>query len=376
MVILDKIINDLKAKLPLGKKAKEEDEEFEENEEESNSSHQDDATDATDLSALVDEDEEVEEEDDEPVSLVDKIKKKIKSLQKKSSKSEDDEEDLEAADDDVEAAKKKKSKTIQIAIGAALVLFLLSDYIIPPEEPTVPEGTEEIGEAPQGEKPRPVETPVAETPVAETPAAETPTDVATTTPETPVETAPDETVPDVTTETTPESPVEVTSTETPATETTEPTETPAVTDFPADVVTGPSDDASDIPIEAISGDSGEDIVGEDMGQAPDENLTDQILQDLEKQTKATATAEPKKEYVAPPDYEYRGRGLVYNCTGKHWACVDGPSYKTCEDNASSVQYLKKKVECHPFNVYETTRGCESMQNRMVSSSAKTNFCNE
>lgn len=366
MVILDKIINDLKAKLPLGKKAKSEDDEFEENEEESNSSRQDDATDATDLSALVDEDEEASE----PVSLVDKLKKKMKSLQKKSAKGEEDEEDLEAADD-VEAAKKKKSKTIQIAIGAALVLFLLSDYILPPEEPTAPEGTEEIGEAPQGKKPPQAETPVAETPVAETPATDTSTDVATTTPETPVEAAPD-----VTTETTPESPVEVTSTESPTTETTEPTETPAVTDLPADTVTEPADAASDIPIEAISGEAGEDVVGEDMGQATDENLTDQILQDLEKQTKATTTAEPKKEYVAPPDYEYRGRGLVYNCTGKHWACVDGPSFKTCEDNASSVQYLKKKVECHPFNVYETTKGCESMQNRMVSSSAKTSFCNE
>jgi len=88
-------------------------------------------------------------------------------------------------------------------------------------------------------------------------------------------------------------------------------------------------------------------------------------------------SETKKQvttYTNPPDYEYRGRGLVYNCAGKHWACVDGASYKTCEDNFSSTTYLKKNIECYPFNVYESVRGCESMQNRVVSSNAKTDFC--
>ena len=106
------------------------------------------------------------------------------------------------------------------------------------------------------------------------------------------------------------------------------------------------------------------------------HLADKILQDLEKQTGTTAKKSEAKGYVAPPDYEYTGRGLVYNCTGKHWACVDGPSYRICEENAAGNKYLKKPVECHPFNVYQNQKGCENMQNRMVSSSAKTNFCNE
>jgi hypothetical protein len=107
-----------------------------------------------------------------------------------------------------------------------------------------------------------------------------------------------------------------------------------------------------------------------------ETITDQILQDLEKQAKDLPAIPEKKEYVSPPDYEYRGRGLVYNCVGKHWACVDAPSFKSCEENASSVRYLQRPTECHPFNVYETVRGCEDMQNRMVSSSAKTDFCQD
>lgn len=134
-------------------------------------------------------------------------------------------------------------------------------------------------------------------------------------------------------------------------------------------------DVAEPSMTAPSQDSVDSIDGDQSVTTSDENLTDQILQDLEKQAKTNKPAQQKTQYVAPPDYEYRGRALVYNCVGKHWACVDGPSYKTCEDNSSSVQYLKKKTECHPFNIYETVRGCEIMQNRMVSSTAKTNFCN-
>ena len=103
-------------------------------------------------------------------------------------------------------------------------------------------------------------------------------------------------------------------------------------------------------------------------------MTDKILEDLEKQVKKDKPKEAKKEYVSPPDYEYKGRGLVYNCAGKHWACVDGPSYKSCEDNFSSTTFKKKKIECYPFNIYTSKKGCESMQNRVVSSNAKTGFC--
>ncbi len=172
------------------------------------------------------------------------------------------------------------------------------------------------------------ETPVAETPVAETPVAETPvaeTPVA----ETPVAETPDQGTKDKTEE------------------------------------TGPT----------ISLKPDSDTVDVNQPPAEDDTITDQILSDLQKQARSSRPIEEKKEYVSPPDYEYRGRGLVYNCKGKHWACVDGPSYKTCEDNSSSVKYLKKTTECYPYNIYETVKGCESMQNRMVSSSAKTNFCN-
>jgi len=118
-----------------------------------------------------------------------------------------------------------------------------------------------------------------------------------------------------------------------------------------------------------------DSVDGQVTDTDESNMTDKILEDLEKQVKKDQPKEVKKEYVTPPDYEYKGRGLVYNCAGKHWACVDGPSYKTCEDNFSSTTFQKKTVECYPFNVYDTKKSCELMQNRVVSSNAKTGFCN-
>lgn len=314
-----------------------------------------DRTNITDLS-------EVEERSAKTSSLVDRLKDKIKGLNK--SKNSQDSDDAQDADSDSAAAqKKKKSKMLQIAIGVGLVLFLLSDYIIPPEEEA--KAPEEATSFKRPERKKPVKEPTEEAP----------TEVAT---EAPAQTEPSSEVPTetpsetVTTETTPDSPVTVTSEPAPS-ETEAPTD---VVETPP-VVTAPTENPEiDLTVPDNSPATVDSVDGTDTAPKSDENLTDQILQDLEKQAKKDQVKEQKKEYVSPPDYEYRGRGLVYNCKGKHWACIDAPSYKTCEDNASSVKYLNKKTECHPFNVYETPRGCENMQNRMVSSSAKTSFCNE
>lgn len=380
--------------MPLGKKPKAEDDESEEIEEESTDSSQEDKTDATDISQVE------EEEDDEPQSksLVYKLKKKIQALQKKNVKlaagASDEEEGEEGGKDSEAEKKKKKSKMIQIAIGVLVVGFLLSDYIIPTEEPVA---------APVLKKrPKPIKKPVDTAATEEPKKDETVTDAAATGTDTPTtETSPDSPV-TVTSDTPTDVPIDAASTETtpieatPAdsatptdtavsetpTDTTTPTDTavtePVTTD--SSVETAPTDTTTETPVDTVtepSVDTAVNVDSVDGGETTvpgDDSITDQILQDLEKQAKDTQPVEQKKEYVSPPDYEYRGRGLVYNCQGKHWACVDAPSYKTCEDNSSSVKYLKKKTECYPFNVYETPKGCESMQNRMVSSSAKTAFC--
>lgn len=356
----------MKAKLPLKKKEVEYDE-SEEIQEDDNSSHQDDETGATDVSEVNLDD--VEEESANS-SLVHKLKSKLQNLQKKSPAGKNGGDD-------------KRKKIVYGLIGVGLLVILFSDEIFPPEpeQPATPSFVRPVRKKPvqKTETETPSETPQVDSgavatdtsAVPETTTA--PTDSATTT-ETPTDSAVDVTSTDSTVpaETLPETPVETMPETTPETVTTTPetpTETPTETTMePTDPMVGAETPSSDFSpsVDSIDGET----------PTSDDNLTDQILQDLEKQAKSSEITETKKEYVSPPDYEYRGRGLVYNCTGKHWACVDAPSYKTCEENASSTKFLNKPSECYPFNVYESPKGCELMQNRMVSSSAKTEFCND
>ena len=358
----------MKAKLPFPKKKAEEGDELEENLEADESSHSEDATGATDLSSI----EEIEADEDEAVasnaSLIHKLKSKIQSLSSRPAKASKAGASEEPELDDEAAKKKKRSRIIQAVIGLGLVVFLAEDYIIPKEEPL-----DNVPVPPPVARPRPQPKPAEETPAATVdtnPATETPT---TPTETTPTEATPSDSVatgPSTTTETLPDSPVDVTSTEVPS----EPIEATPEDITPAiEEPSIPDTTISDVPTETTPSVSMDSIDGETT--PTDDNLTDQILQDLEKQAKGTEPKKTVKEYVSPPDYEYRGRGLVYNCSGKHWACVDAPSYKICEDNAASTQFLKKTSECHPVNIYETQKGCENIQNRMVSSSAKTAFCN-
>lgn len=336
------MISDLKTKLPFLKKKDAEYDESEEIQEEDNSSHQDDETGVTDISDV----ENDEEASDQDSSLLHKLKSKIQSLQKKPTT-----KSAPAGNED------KKKKIIYAVIGVGLLVILFSDEIFPPEQ--APEQAASSFTRPVRKKPQP-KTETEATPTTETPA----------------ETAPESTG-EAITDTPSDSPVDVTSTETLPTEALPDTSTESIPD--ATVETTPDTSTVDTATETIpdsSFSSSIDTVDGEATPSSNDNLTDQILQDLEKQAKSSQVTETKKEYVSPPDYEYRGRGLVYNCAGKHWACIDAPSYKSCEDNNSSTKHLGKAIECYPFNVYDSVKGCENMQNRMVSSSAKTNFCNE
>lgn len=386
-LILDKILNDLKAKLPfLNKKKKQKDSEELDDDAigedteagvKAPSESGGDKTGVTGISDIGDSDDEDldldadqdGEEEKKSVSIVDKIKAAFNKSKKKSSP------EKASKSSSTKEKKKPNQRTVLIyaAVAVGLGALLYEDVMKAIEgEPEVPA----VAEVPlhKSRKKNPLEnapassektseTPPSDVPVADIPPTDSPVEAPTDLPssDTPVAETPPTDVPvvDVPTEAPSDIPVVDFSTDVPTT-TEAPTDAPIV-DVP---ITAPED-------ATVS--STEDTVD---GSVPtsDGDMTDKILQDLENQVKKT---EPKREvttYVSPPDYEYRGRGLVYNCVGRHWACVDGSSYKSCEDNFSSTNYLKKKIECYPFNVYAAPRGCESMQNRVVSSNAKTDFC--
>jgi hypothetical protein len=351
----------LKSKLPFKKKKEEEDgeEDVELSDDEGTSTSINataDKTGETDISSL----EEAPEDTGASKSLIVKLKAKLASLSKKPKKEDDvsEEEGAEVAPTKGLTPAKKK-RIIQVAIVLGLVVFLLSDYIFPPDETVEAPAPAPIKK--KYEKKKPAEQ-AADVKLPEDKPTET---------EVPTEPQADASV-ETNVATTP-------ADEAPATEFGEEDPVIIADPGPSDSSLGPTFTDSSKEGDLQLGDSSsadQDTVDADLPATNDDAITDKILEDLEKEAKKSEPRPQITEYVSPPDYEYRGRGLVYNCKGKHWACVDGPSYKSCEDNNSSVKYLKKPIECYPFNVYENQKGCENMQNRMVSSSAKTTFCQE
>lgn len=398
VVILDKIIGDLKSKLPFLNKKKggeddleEEDGESEETETEVAGSDDDTGEKTTvakpSLKSSKDdeEDETSPDEVSEDNSLVGKIKAKLNSFKKKET-SEEAEEASEEGEEKAEKKSKKKPNLIVIAGAVALIGFvILSDF--GEETSEVPDVANVPALKKRPKKVKPAEAkPVEEKPAEEKPAETAETKTETPAPDTAVTTAPETTpttpTPDTTVTTAPETTPTPDTTVTPTPETaTTPTPDTTATTAPETtptpdmtMTTTPETPTTETPV-APDNSTVDSVTGDETTPSPD-NLTEQILKDLEDQATTTEKKAVRTEYVTPPNYENVGRGLVYNCSGQHWACVDGPSYKTCEDNSSSTKFLKKKAECYPFNVYETQSGCEKMQNRMVSSSAKTEFCSE
>ncbi|HAZ13979.1 MAG TPA: hypothetical protein DCY86_14415 [Bdellovibrionales bacterium] len=98
-----------------------------------------------------------------------------------------------------------------------------------------------------------------------------------------------------------------------------------------------------------------------------EGTIDKVVEQLDKQ-KAL-------EYVSPPTYEELGRGLVYNCKGLHWACINKDAYFVCRDNMKWNATHTKPKECVTINVYATNEDCEQIQLHNINTREKTEFCN-
>lgn len=109
---------------------------------------------------------------------------------------------------------------------------------------------------------------------------------------------------------------------------------------------------------------------DDIQEAPVEEaprgLLDQISQRLDGQL----------DYTEPPSFEYQGRGLVYNCVGRHWACVERESYFQCRDNQLWAEQEGKAAECGVRDVYASTEDCRIVQIHYINTNEPTDFCNE
>lgn len=220
------------------------------------------------------------------------------------------------------------------------------------------------------------------TPPADVPVADTSTPTPTPTPDTPVS-DPATTAPPTTGDINLDIEGDTPSDASAPVEGTAAPETPVVESVPNldDVLSQTEEKPVETPVETPTGEAG---VNDQVTETPttptptpgaEGDMTDQILQDLEKQIGDNKTDVPAgATYIEPPDYGNPGRGLVYNCKGKHWACVDGPSYKICEQNMSALKGEGKPKECYPDSVYQTESACAWVQRQKISANTKTDFC--
>ncbi len=82
----------------------------------------------------------------------------------------------------------------------------------------------------------------------------------------------------------------------------------------------------------------------------------------------------EEEYTASPTLETVGRGLVYNCKDKFWACVDKVTYVNCNKNMKWNKSHDKTPECAVDNVYSSDEDCGVVQKYNISISKPTPFC--
>lgn len=202
----------------------------------------------------------------------------------------------------------------------------------------------------------------------------------------------------ITLETTPEP---ATAEATPATETTpgptvEASETPIVTDNTTSgepnlnieeinkeseakdkeiLAATPEPTAAPAPEEApvASGETKEDKKEADIATDLLKNLTDS--EDKEVKTSDADSSSSEVKETNAPNYEVLGRGLVYNCTDKHWACLSKDEYSICKMNRKWKEKSGSKKECQEISVYATEKDCQNAQKNKIDSLASTDFCN-
>jgi hypothetical protein len=109
--------------------------------------------------------------------------------------------------------------------------------------------------------------------------------------------------------------------------------------------------------------------GNATGKVTAEDLGLKLEQAVETEKKNT-----DEEYVVQPDYLEAGRGLIYNCAGKHWACVNKDNYVQCHKNQQWTTKMGKTKECVTVNVYASNEDCQIIHIHNVNTHAKPGNC--
>ncbi|MBT3584019.1 MAG: hypothetical protein HN509_03855 [Halobacteriovoraceae bacterium] len=373
--LISKIKNSLPEKLreKLGSEDDDEYEEEEEGEEEEESSS--DKTGEADITEILEDGDEEElgdvdldELDDEEEGTEPEVspKSKAKKKSKKDDDDEDDDEDEEEEEDDDEPLSEeekaaKKKKVIQIVLGVVIVGLIASEFM-PAEDPVpvpvIAKKKKKKRKKRIRKKKKPTEIvakPVEAAPVVEQPVVPPPAPKVAE----PVVPAP---APKVAEPVTPPPPAPV-----------EVAVKPKTIDIPPETAAGLPVVAE--PVAPAAG--GGEVVAADPKTTGMDGKMDALISNIEQGASSDMSSmitPDKSKYVEPPTYLRPGRGLVYNCKGKHWACVDKFSYFTCKDNLKWATSSKQNPECVAKDVYASMKDCRIVQVHFINTNLKTAFC--
>ncbi|MBY0413288.1 MAG: hypothetical protein K2Q18_03950, partial [Bdellovibrionales bacterium] len=160
-------------------------------------------------------------------------------------------------------------------------------------------------------------------------------------------------------------------------------------------INNPSPDSSSTRVGEVSMDQKLDQVVQNIDQNQNQNQNNTTVEEVkipsqpqqQSQMVAGSKAEPQRDTsmaskivedateTAPPAYDQLGRGLVYNCKDKYWACLNKPAYLECNKNMKWNQSKGTPSECVVQDIYNSDEDCAKIQKYNVSVSTPTPFCN-
>ena len=80
------------------------------------------------------------------------------------------------------------------------------------------------------------------------------------------------------------------------------------------------------------------------------------------------------DYPPPADYGVKGRGLVYNCQARHWACVSRSTYVQCAQHQKKFASQTKNPNCIINQVYFSPTHCARGQLMHIHNRITPNDC--
>lgn len=107
------------------------------------------------------------------------------------------------------------------------------------------------------------------------------------------------------------------------------------------------------------------------------DMTKKLLENLQVKLKEEKVVQTEVEALRPmsaPSYDAVGSGLVYNCKGGHWACIETEEYSKCRQNYAWNKSESIPIECYPLAFLENDFDCGTVQQEKVNSVPELDFC--